>query len=230
MLKTASALFVFLGGFALMVLEIVGARYLLKDFGGSIYVWISQIGVILIALALGYAAGGWLADRYHRARFLAAPLGVAGLVTWCIPQFTPPLLEAVVLRHPPDREIPLMWQKLDPALGSTLVFFLPCLVLATLSPYMIRLTTAEVRHVGTISGMIYAASTTGSIAGVFVSGYVLIDHLNLSDIFRATGFLLGLLAAMSLALDRYLTAEAESAPGRGVQSANSRSCSRNGTN
>lgn len=205
MLKAAAALFVFLGGFALMVLEIVGARYLLKDFGGSIYVWISQIGVILIALALGYAAGGWLADRCQRARFLAAPLALAGLVTWCIPWFTPPLLEAVVLRHPPDREIPPVWQKLDPAIGSTLVFFLPCLVLATLSPYMIRLTTAEVRHVGRISGMIYAASTSGSIAGVFVSGYVLIDHLNLSDIFRATGLLLGLLAVMSPALDRYLT-------------------------
>lgn len=223
MLKTAAVLFVFLGGFALMVLEIVGARYLLKDFGGSIYVWISQIGVILIALALGYAAGGWLADRYQRARFLAVPLGVAGLVTWCIPWFTPPLLEAVVLRHPPDREIPQVWQKLDPAIGSTLVFFLPCLVLATLSPYMIRLTTAEVRHVGTISGMIYAAGTTGSIVGVFVSGYVLIDHLNLSDIFRATGILLGFLAAMSPVLDQYLTRPTESPARRGVQSANIRS-------
>ena len=45
---------VFLGGFAIMVLEIIGARYLAKDFGSSFYVWVSQIGVILIALALGY--------------------------------------------------------------------------------------------------------------------------------------------------------------------------------
>ena len=47
MLKVAAALFVFLGGFAVMVLEIIGARYLAKDFGGSFYIWISQIGVIL---------------------------------------------------------------------------------------------------------------------------------------------------------------------------------------
>ena len=53
------------------MLEIIGARYLAKDFGSSFYVWVSQIGVILIALALGYVVGGALADR------LTAPLTVA---------------------------------------------------------------------------------------------------------------------------------------------------------
>ncbi|SVD05690.1 uncharacterized protein METZ01_LOCUS358544, partial [marine metagenome] len=32
---------VFLGGFAVMVLEIVGARYLQPWFGGAFYVWTS---------------------------------------------------------------------------------------------------------------------------------------------------------------------------------------------
>ena len=43
----------FAGGFIIMVLEIVGVRYLVMDFGGSFYVWISHIGVIMIALSLG---------------------------------------------------------------------------------------------------------------------------------------------------------------------------------
>lgn len=204
MLKTAAAAFVFLGGFAIMVLEIAGARYLAKDFGGSFYIWISQIGVILIALALGYAIGGALADRFRRAAFLAPPLAVAGLFTLLIPNFTPPLLKAIVMRHPLDREIPAFWQKLDPALGSTLVFFLPCFVLAVLSPYMIRLAARRIEQVGTISGLIYAWSTVGSIAGVFVSGYVLIDFMGLSAIFRATGGLILLLAIVSLLMDRWL--------------------------
>jgi len=204
MLKIAAALFVFLGGFAVMVLEIIGARYLAKDFGGSFYIWISQIGVILVALALGYALGGALADRIRRASFLALPLGVAGLATWCIPRFTPPLIEAIVMRHPPGQGIPPLWQKLDPVLGSTLVFFLPCLVLATLPPYMIRLVSYRLEHVGAVSGLIYAASTVGSIAGVFVSGYVLIDYVDVPDIFRATGALTLLMAGVSLLLDRWL--------------------------
>jgi MFS family permease len=203
MLRVAAALFVFLGGFAVMVLEIIGARYLAKDFGGSFYIWISQIGVILIALALGYAIGGALADRFRRAAFLALPLSIAGVVMWFIPDFTPPLVEAIVMRHPLDRGIPPLWQKLDPVLGSTLVFFLPCLVLASLPPYMIRLASQQLEHVGTISGLIYSASTVGSIAGVFVSGYVLIDYMDVPDIFRATGALTVALAGLSLGMNRW---------------------------
>lgn len=205
MLKTAAALFVFLGGFAIMVLEIIGARYLAKDFGGSFYVWISQIGVILVALALGYAIGGALADKFQRAGFLALPLGVAGLFTFLIPDFTPSLLEKIVIRHPLDREIPALWQKLDPVLGSTLVFFLPCFVLAVISPYMIRLAARRLERVGTISGLVYAASTVGSIAGVFVSGYILIDYLAVSAIFRGTGILILFLAGVSVMMDRWTT-------------------------
>src|SRR5262245_566885 len=206
MLKIAAATFVFFGGFAIMVLEIVGVRYLAKDFGGDIYVWISQIGVILMALALGYAAGGALADRFKRARFLAWPLTLAGLFTFFIPRFTPHLIQAIVMRHPMDREIPVLWKKLDPVFGSMLVFFLPCFVLAILSPYMIRLATRQLEHVGTISGLVYAASTVGSIAGVFISGYILIDSLKISDIFHLTGILILIQAGVSMLMDHWLKA------------------------
>ena len=59
-------LLVFVSGFVVMVLEIVGARILARDFGGSFYVWVSQIGVILIALAL-------LPARFWRSFRDAAP-------------------------------------------------------------------------------------------------------------------------------------------------------------
>jgi MFS family permease len=204
MLKVATVALVFSGGFAVMVLEIIGVRYLAKDFGGSFYVWVSQIGVILVALALGYAIGGALADRFRRVRFLAAPLALAGLFTALIPNITPPLLNAIILRHPAGEEIPMVWQKLDPAMGSAVVFFLPCLVLAVLAPYMIRVTARQLEHVGTVSGLIYAASTIGSIAGVFVAGYVFIDYLTVTAIFRSMGMLTIVLAGLSLAMDRWL--------------------------
>ncbi|MEW6304725.1 MAG: fused MFS/spermidine synthase [Verrucomicrobiota bacterium] len=193
---------VFLGGFAIMVLEIIGARFLARDFGGSFYVWVSQIGVILIALAGGYFVGGALADRFQKGAFLGVLLAPAGIFTWLIPDFAPRLLEAIVMRHPADQEIPRVWQKLDPVIGSSLIFLLPCFVLATISPYMIRLLASRLSHVGRISGLVYAASTVGSVAGVFVSGYVLIDHLNLSHIFRATAGVTLLLATLCWWFDR----------------------------
>jgi MFS family permease len=205
MLRVAASIFVFLGGFAVMVLEIIGARFLAKDFGGSFYVWISQIGVILIALALGYAIGGALADRFAR-RPSSTLAQIAGVFTLLIPNFTEPLINAIVTRHPLDRGIPLVAEA-RPGLRKHAGVFLPCLILATLPPYMIRVTAQQVEQVGTISGLIYAASTVGSIAGVFVSGYVLIDYMAVPDIFRATGGLTLLLAGLSLALDRWIRTE-----------------------
>ena len=204
MLRIATVALVFLGGFVIMVLEMIGVLYLAKDFGGSFYVWTSQIGMILTALALGYAIGGTLADRFQRTAFLAAPLTVAGIFTFFIPQITPPLINAIILRHPPDQAIPMIWMKLDPAFGSAVIFFLPCFVLAILSPYMIRITARQLDKVGRISGLIYAASTAGSIGGVFVSGYILIDYLTVTAIFRAMGVMVLSLAAISLAMDFWL--------------------------
>jgi len=195
---------VFVGGFVVMVLEIIGARYLAKDFGGSFYVWVSQIGVILIALALGYYLGGALADRWQRVSSLVWLLVPAGVFTFFVPDFASQLIQAIITRHPADQPIPLVWRKLDPVIGSSLIFLFPCLALATLPPYMIRSATRSLAHVGRASGLIIAASTVGSIAGVFVAGYILIDQMGLSHIFRTMGGLTVVLGLLSLGLDRWL--------------------------
>jgi predicted MFS family arabinose efflux permease len=204
---------VFVGGFVVMVLEIIGARYLAKDFGGSFYVWVSQIGVILIALALGYCLGGALADRFQRVAVLVWLLVPAGVVTFLVPNFASQLIERIIARHPTGQPIPMLWQKLDPVIGSSLIFLFPCLALATLPPYLIRSATRSLAHVGRASGLIIAASTMGSIAGVFVAGYILIDHMRLSHIFRTMGGLTTLLGLLSLGLDRWLTGAKSGAGG-----------------
>jgi hypothetical protein len=241
----ALGVLVLLGGFAVMVLEIVGARYLQPWFGGAFYVWTSQIGMVMLALALGYGVGGHMADRFKKARFLSLLLAPAGIFILLIPQMAPGMLDGIVDRHmkssasalsaeptvseavrtglviietnllaeipkdflegktnntannlpappvdeAPPSEIPAVWRKLDPAIGSALVFLFPCFVLAMISPFMVRLAARQVAHVGTVSGLVYAASTVGSIAGVFISAYVLIDLFTTTQIFQMTGAL-----------------------------------------
>ena len=237
---------VFFGGFAVMVLEIVGARYLQPWFGGAFYVWTSQIGVVMLALALGYAIGGQLADRWRRAQYLGALLVPAAVAVLSIPSLAPGILDAIVDRHaevvslettneptpavvetnllselPPEflqgsetnapalppgsdksiSNVPALWRKLDPAIGSAVVFLLPCFVLAMISPYMIRQAARQMTHVGTVSGLVYAASTVGSIGGVFVSAYVLIDHFSITTIFYLTGGLTLGLAGLCCLID-----------------------------
>jgi len=209
--KLLATIIVFLGGFAIMVLEIIGARFLAVFFGSSFYVWISQIGVILIALSVGYYFGGWFADHQKRIRLLAFLIMFAGIYTTFVPKFSPKIMDAIVMRHPLGEDIPAVWQKLDPAIGSAIFFFLPCFVLAMLSPFMIRLASKSLSHVGRISGLVYAFSTVGSIAGVFISGYILIDRMKISHIIISMGvltILLGILCAIS---DRWFHFEARDA-------------------
>jgi hypothetical protein len=212
MRRLAPGVVAFTGGAVLMILEVVGARYLLRDFGGSFYVWISQIGVIMIALALGYWAGGALVDATGRIAVLAWALVAAGAYTLLVPEIAPPILAWIVMRHPLDREIPALWQKLDPALGSALVFLWPCVALAMVSPCMVRISAARLSRVGRTSGIVSAVSTTGSIVGVFLAGYFLLDSLAIPAIFRVAGALVILLGAACLAMDRRLAGPA----GRGA--------------
>lgn len=194
---------VFMGGFIMMVVEIIGARFLARDFGSSFHVWVSQIGVVLIALAAGYYLGGALADKWQRLALLGCLLMPSGLLLLFLPQWATVLINALIQRHAPDQPISPFWQKADPVLGSALVFLLPCVVLATLSPCLIRLSTRSLDTVGRSSGFIIAAGTVGSIAGVFVSGFVLIEHMGISSIFRLMGVTTLALGLACLALDPY---------------------------
>ncbi|MGE3312104.1 MAG: fused MFS/spermidine synthase [Limisphaerales bacterium] len=204
MSKHAALTVACLSGFAIMVLEIVGMRLLARDFGSSFYVWTSQIGVVLVALTAGYVAGGHWADRFPGPRVPALFLAPAGLFTMFIPDFAGPVLRALVDRHPADYEIPLLWQKLDPALGAALIFLPPCFVLAILPPFLIRLSARDVGQVGRTSGAVVGAGSGGSIAGVFLSGYLLMDLLTLPQILRGTGILiLGLSAFCAWSSSRF---------------------------
>ena len=211
----SAALVVFVGGFIMMVLEIIGARYLAKDFGSSFHVWVSQIGVVLIALALGYYVGGAVADRWQTLFLLAGLLAVTGVGMFFIPEWGGRLLNKLIERHPPELPVPLVWQKADPVIGSALLFLIPCMVLAMLSPFMIRMSTRRLSEVGRSSGLVIAAGTLGSIAGVFVSGFVLIEHFGMITIFRFSGVMTVALGVLCGVIEWNLRSQSDTQQQRG---------------
>ena len=66
-------------GGAIMIVEILGAKLLAPYFGTSHFVWTAQITVTLLALAAGYAVGGWRADRSQRLRWIYGAILLAAL-------------------------------------------------------------------------------------------------------------------------------------------------------
>jgi len=198
----AAAAIVFTGGFIIMVLEIVGTRFLAKYFGTSYYVWVNQIGLVMVALAVGYYFGGILGDRWRRLGWLAILLVPAGVFTFYIPNYADQLINLV--STPVDQPLTPLRQTLDPVMGSAMIFLLPCVLLAMLSPYVTQICARNLAHVGRASGLIFAASTVGSIAGVFISGYFLLQTTTLTVIFHVTGCVILVLAAACVALNSWL--------------------------
>ncbi|HEY7607872.1 MAG TPA: fused MFS/spermidine synthase [Alphaproteobacteria bacterium] len=154
----------FLAGWAIMQIEILGGRVLAPFFGYSIYQWGALIGVVMAALAAGYALGGVMGDRPSARRFLVAALAISAAYIALIPLLGDALL--------PD------FRALGPAWGAVIasvaLLGAPSLLLATTSPIVIKLTASE-RIAGT-AGRVYAVSTIGSIAGTFFTAFLVIPE------------------------------------------------------
>lgn len=182
---------VFSCGAALMGLELVAARVLAPFLGNSIYVWGSVISVVMIALSLGYWAGGQIADRFGAARALPPVIGGAGLATVFAPLIAKGVLPTV--------------SELGPRLGSlaaaALIFFVPAILLAMVSPLGVRLAANRgIAHLGRSAGSLYAISTAGSIAGTLATSFWLIPLLSIEPLIVWTGFALAGTAVLSLGL------------------------------
>lgn len=167
-----------------MMVEVLGSRVIGPLFGVSLFVWTALIGVTLVALSLGYAAGGLLADRPRAPDLLFALILLAGVTTLAVPVLKGPVLRACV---------PL-GLRAGALLGSALLFG-PCLfLLGAVSPFVVRLAVGERERIGTTVGLVTALSTLGSFAGTVLTGFVLVGQFGTSRIFQAGGVLLLTLA------------------------------------
>ncbi len=151
--------------------EICASRLLAPYFGASTVVWANVIGLVLAALALGYWLGGRVADRRPQAQVLGGIVVAAAALVAVVPFAARPLLDLTVrgLDNVSTGAIAGSF------LGSLVLFAPPVVLLGTAAPFAIRLGISDVAVAGTVAGRLYALSTVGSIAGVFVPAIVTIE-------------------------------------------------------
>ena len=172
-------------GFAVLAIEIAGARMIAPVFGLSAIPWTAVIGVILAALAVGSHLGGRLADSGRVP--LPAVLAAAG-ATGVLPVIgaAVPWVARDVLGFIPG------------AIASAVVLFAPSvLCLGAVVPFLVQADTESLGTVGRRAGDMSAAATAGSIAGSFTTGFVLLPLLPLPYLMAATSVGLFLLAALA---------------------------------
>lgn len=147
----------FISGAAVLILELLGVRLLTPTFGTSILVWSAVIGVFLASLSAGYFLGGQIADRYPHLRTLGMVLLLGGTLVAASAGAAYPVAAWMGQARIGGLAAPL--------LATLILFALPSMVLASVSPIAIKLETSKIEEVGSTSGRIFAISTIGSILG-----------------------------------------------------------------
>ena len=158
----------FISGASIMIIELAANRVLAPWFGNSLFTWTGLIGVILIAMSVGYYFGGWLADRKCDYLTLSHLLAASSVSILLIPLLQLALGNSLIHTN----------VMLGPVLASLLLFALPGCLLGSVSPYVIRMTSllSSDRHIGLSAGTIFMYSTLGSVVGTFSAGFILIPH------------------------------------------------------
>lgn len=185
---------VFFTGLCVTAIELTASRFLAPFFGASIFIWANVIGVVLIALSLGYFIGGRLADRFPEPKKLFGVILITGVLTDLIPLLGKPYLvfsSKLFSGSVPD----IVFGSL---VATLVIFAVPLFLLGMMSPWVIRIATKRVEEVGHIAGKVYGISTVGSIIGVFLPVFFTIPFLGSQKTFLLFGSLLILIGILGL--------------------------------
>jgi spermidine synthase len=169
-------------GAAVMCLEMMAFRILPPNFGSSLYVWGSIIGVFLTALSLGYYFGGLAADRWPHLHLLGLVIFLGGLLVPPIPLAQQPLAEWVLGLIPSEQ-----WSSLVYALH---LFGPSTVLLGAVSPIAVRLASRDVARVGNVAGRLYALSTAGSIFGTIFTAFYWLNWWGVRAITSCIGWIM----------------------------------------
>jgi len=198
-------LLVFTVGTGSLGAEIAAVRLLSPYFGASTIVWANTIGIVLVALSIGYWLGGRWADRNPTMRGLCLlALTAAGLLA-IVPFLADPLLDVAVSALD-SISAGAFLGSLVGVLGLVAV---PVLLLGAVSPYAVRLAVHTVEEAGQVAGRLYALSTAGSLAGTLLSALLFIPLIGTRRTFLVFALAIAVVAVAGLRpMRRYALAPA----------------------
>ncbi|MFC1599064.1 fused MFS/spermidine synthase, partial [Patescibacteria group bacterium] len=187
----------FTSGLTIMAVEITASRLIAPYFGTSTFIWTNIIGVIMVALSIGYYVGGKISDRIPDIKLLLEIILVACLILLIIPFVISPLVGIVV-----DNILFLQSASIMIFLGSlitvSVLFIIPILLLGVVSPFIIKLLAVDEQRIGTDAGLVFSISTIGSIIGTFLPILVFIPFLGSRKTMICFALLLAFIALTGL--------------------------------
>ena len=195
-------LLVFVVGMGTLGAEIAAVRLLAPYFGASTVVWANSIGVVLVALSVGYWLGGRWADRRPTLNGVCRLALIASAVLAAVPFIARPLLDLAV----DALDQVAAGAFVGSLLGVLALVALPVMLLGAVSPWALRLAVHEVEEAGTVAGRLYAVSTAGSLVGTLSAALVAIPLVGTRRTFLLFALAIALVALIGLRASPRLTA------------------------
>ena len=186
---------VFVVGAASLGSEIAAARLLAPWFGASTIVWANTIATVLVALSVGYAIGGRLADRNPSLHQLCKIVLASSVLVAAVPFIAGPFLKLSTKAFD-SLSIGVF---LGSLVGVMVLLAVPVLLLGMVSPYAVKLSLDGLGDAGRVTGRLYALGTVGSLAGTFAASLLLIPLVGSRRTFLLFALALALTSVLGLA-------------------------------
>ncbi|MBM3573178.1 MAG: hypothetical protein FJX52_12615, partial [Alphaproteobacteria bacterium] len=191
---------IFATGGSIIALELLASRIMTPYFGVSLYIWSGILSITLVALALGYYGGGWLAQRIAGRRDEGGQLAHLFLL---MPAIAALGLALSCLIYP--------WAffylaRADVVLGAfaacLVLLFVPLVATSAMNPLLVAV-QRSLREAGATAeadagaGRVLFISTAGSVAGVLITAFVLIPNVTNFTAVLWIAVALGLISAVT---------------------------------
>lgn len=187
-------------GMLSMGFQMLASRLLNPSFGSTIVVWVWLISTFLAAFSFGSIWGGWVSSQTDRRRLgwqiATATTGVVSLAVTTF--FGGLLLEKIETAWIP---VSAMDDATSAGMNTALfiscmsLFFVPVTALSSFGPQCVHFLASRGSTPGPASGLVYALSTLGNIAGVMLTVFILIPNIRVSRLM--TGWLLAAVAGLA---------------------------------
>lgn len=169
----------FFSGATAIIFEVLWSRQFVTVFGNSAYAISIVLCAYMAGLGLGGLVGGWFADRITQR---TAAYGIVQLVVAAWAMAIPTMLTWL-------RELVPTLTALSPEslFVSTMARFgfsfailvVPCFLMGTTLPLLVRALTESERFIGSRIGMLYCLNSLGAALGCLAAGFWMIETIGL---------------------------------------------------
>jgi predicted membrane-bound spermidine synthase len=183
----------FFSGCAALIYQIMWQRMLFTLFGVDLQSITIIVSVFMFGLGMGGLAGGYLADKWSRhllTLYILIELSVA-----LFGRYSPWLIHASGNHF-------FSHHALITVLASFIILSVPTLLMGATFPILVTHVNQLHHHVGRSVGGLYFANTLGGAMGAYLSGFVLLNFIDIGEAVNVAVFLNLAIAIMAFIVFR----------------------------